>query len=148
MAPLTPRSIALLLRAGKYTATAPVVSIPNTVGISRRRAAAPVFKIFTRCHRVCLRWFRVYQVLLAGSLDTFTSSDLKPNYTEAQTMHQFLNFDRQAAANYSVTNETDDFIQLLDIGPHDQYKTITNAADSRLGGRATGSQTQGAQALL
>jgi len=44
-------------------------------------------------------------------------------------MNQFLNFDRERAANYSVTNETDDFIQLLDIGPHDQYKTVTNAAE-------------------
>jgi len=32
-------------------------------------------------------------------------------------------------ANYRVADETDHHIILQDIGPHDQYKTITNAAE-------------------
>jgi len=44
-------------------------------------------------------------------------------------MPEFLNFNRKRAANYRVTNETDKFITLVDLGPHDEYKTITNAAE-------------------
>jgi len=42
---------------------------------------------------------------------------------------EFLNYDRAAAANYNTADETDDYITLRDIGPHDVYKTITNAAE-------------------
>lgn len=39
------------------------------------------------------------------------------------------NFPMAGSANYRLVNETDEFILIEDIGPHDQYKTITNAAE-------------------
>jgi hypothetical protein len=105
------------------------VRIHNTTGISRRHEAVPVFEIFTRCHLASSRLFRIHLALLAGLLDTFDTFDSKYTYTEEKLMPNFLNLEQPLVANYRVTNETDEYIQLVDVGPHDQYKTITNAAE-------------------
>lgn len=44
-------------------------------------------------------------------------------------MPNFLNTSPAIEANYCLADETDRFIVLRDVGPHDRYKTITNAAE-------------------
>lgn len=36
---------------------------------------------------------------------------------------------RDQPCNYSIADETNDYIVLFDLGPHDRYQTITNAAE-------------------
>lgn len=33
-------------------------------------------------------------------------------------------------ANYAIIEQTDEFVLLRDVGPHDKYMTITNAAEA------------------
>ena len=58
--------------------------------------------------------------------------------------HEVFKFPRdKVLCNYRIENENEDYIVLRDLGPHDQYQTITNAAEwvvaqlaNRLKGRA------------
>jgi len=42
-------------------------------------------------------------------------------------LHAPRTFDRQS--NHEIIEATDDFILIRDLGPHDQYPTVTNAAE-------------------
>ncbi|MCP4470475.1 MAG: hypothetical protein GY815_07280 [Gammaproteobacteria bacterium] len=42
---------------------------------------------------------------------------------------KYINFKPEIAANYCTEWETDKYILIRDIGPHDVYKTVTNAAE-------------------
>lgn len=44
-------------------------------------------------------------------------------------MNQPSNFHRASRdmlVNYRIENETEDYILIRDLGPHDEYKTVTN----------------------
>lgn len=41
----------------------------------------------------------------------------------------YLNNSLPIQCNYNTHDETADYITLVDLGPHDHYKTITNAAE-------------------
>lgn len=42
----------------------------------------------------------------------------------------FMLIDNPGQANYEVIEDTDKHLLILDLGPWDEYKTITNAAES------------------
>ncbi len=41
----------------------------------------------------------------------------------------YLNTPIPTKCNYNTADETDDYITLRDLGPHDRFQTITNAAE-------------------